>query len=123
MSFALSAVIIVCSIIFAIGVCIQVAKGRLLLRYSLLWLALALLAIVFAIFPAPIFKLAYLLGFNVPSNFVLFVGVFFLAIICLSLSVIASRQNVRLKNAIQRIALLENKIEQASSIHENPPIH
>lgn len=108
----LSAIIIIFSLAFAVGVCTQVAKGRLLLRYSLVWLALAFIAIVFAVFPTPLFKLADFLGFYAPSNFVLFVGVFFLAAICLSLSVIVSRQHIKLKDAIQRLALLENAIQE-----------
>ena len=40
----LGLVVALCSILFAAAVCIQVAKGRLLLKYSLLWLGLALVA-------------------------------------------------------------------------------
>lgn len=108
----LSIAVIVISIIFMVGVCWQVAKGRLLLRYSLLWLFLGLATLLCAVFPEPIFGLAYLLGFNVPSNFILFVAVFFLLAICLSLSVIVSRQQLKLKDLVQRLALVESKMDK-----------
>lgn len=114
----LSIVVIFFSIAFMIGVCWQIAKGRLLLRYSLLWLFLALVALICAIFPQPLFDLAYLLGFNVASNFVLFLSIFFLLAICLSLSVIASKQQLKLKNLVQRIALLENAQQEEVPLSE-----
>lgn len=112
----LSIVVILFAAAFLVGVFTQVAKGNLLLRYSLLWLALGILAIVFAVFPQPLFNLAYFLGFNVASNFVLFVAIFFILAICLSLSVIASKQQVKIKNLAQRIAVLENEIEETGKL-------
>lgn len=108
----LSIAVIVFSIAFMVSVCWQVAKGRLLLRYSLLWIFLGLAALLCAIFPEPIFKLAYFLGFNVASNFVLFVAIFFLLAICLSLSVIVSKQQMKLKDLVQRLAIMEKGIRK-----------
>lgn len=112
----LSIVVVFFSIAFMVGVCWQVAKGRLLLRYSLLWLFLAFVALICAIFPQPLFDLAYLLGFNVASNFVLFLAIFFLLAICLSLSVIVSKQQMKLKNLVQHIALLEKAQQDDMSL-------
>ena len=105
----LGLVVALCSILFAAAVCIQVAKGRLLLKYSLLWLGLALVACLCAIFPAPLFGLAYLLGFNVASNFVFFLALFFM-VIALSLSIIVSKQQQRTKTLVQELALLEHDL-------------
>lgn len=109
----LSIVVIVFSVVFAIGVCVQVGRGKLLLKYSLLWLALALAAMVCAFFPQPLFSLAYFLGFKLASNFVLFVGIFFLLVICLSLSVIVSKQQMKIKELAQRMALFEKSEDDA----------
>lgn len=106
----LGLVVALCSILFAAAVCIQVAKGRLLLKYSLLWLGLALIACLCAIFPAPLFSFAHLLGFNVASNFVFFVALFFFMVIALSLSIIVSKQQTRTKTLVQELALLEHNI-------------
>lgn len=117
----LSIVVILFAVVLMVGVCVQVAKGRLLLRYSLLWLALGILAIFFAVFPLPLFQLAYFLGFNVASNFVLFVGLFFVLAICLSLSVITSKQQMKIKDLAQKTAILENEIraKRDSAIRED----
>lgn len=115
----LSIAVIVFSIIFMVGVCWQVAKGRLLLRYSLLWLFLGLVALVCAIFPEPVFRLAYFLGFNVASNFVLFVAIFFLSVICLSLSVIVSKQQMKLKDLVQRLAIMEKGIGDSGNAKQD----
>lgn len=112
----LSIVVILFAVAFMVGVCMQVAKGRLLLRYSLLWLAMGFFAIIFAIFPRPLFNLAYFLGFNVASNFVLFVAIFFILAVCLSLSVIASKQQMKIKNLVQKTALLEHQVRQNAAM-------
>ncbi len=111
--------VIVFAIALMVGVVYQVAKGRLLLRYSFLWLLLALVALICALFPQPLFSLAYFLGFNVASNFVLFVAIFLLLLICLSLSVIVSKQQQKIKDLIQDLAILKNDVEGDSHREEN----
>lgn len=93
----------------------QVSRGRLLLKYSLLWLTLALVTILVSIFPEPVFVLARSLGFDTPSNFVFFVALFFLLAICLSLSVLISRQAQHVKTLVQELALLESQVSKLSS--------
>lgn len=89
-----------------------VSHERLQLRHSLLWLLLAAAILVVAIVPAPIFFLAGLLGFTSASNFLFVLGILFLLMIALSLSTIVSRQHDAIKNAVQRIALLEHKLDE-----------
>lgn len=101
-------VIIICAL-FVLFVCTQVATRKLLLKYSLIWLTLALLVLLGALFPDVVSSLATLLGFDVTSNFIFFVGLFFLLAICLSLSVVVSRQSIRIKNLVQDLALLNSK--------------
>lgn len=99
---------IIACLAFAGFVCIQVARRKLLLRYSLLWLTLALVVLLGAIFPNIVTFLADLFGFDVPSNFIFFFGLFFLLSICLSLSVVVSKQSMKIKNLVQKLALLDN---------------
>lgn len=110
MTMTMSILMAIMAVVVAGVVFYQVSKGKLLLRYSLLWLAGAILAVIGAIFPQPIFSLAKALGFIAPSNFILFVAVFLLFAICFSLCVIASRQQMRIKNLMQDVALLKNRI-------------
>ena len=101
-------------LVFMVLVCMQVSKGRLLLRYSLLWLTLALATIIVSLFPDPVFALARLVGFDVPSNFLFFMALFFLLAVCLSLSVVVSKQAMRMKNLVQNQALLEKRLNDIS---------
>lgn len=104
-------IVVVACVVFMLLVCKQVSAGRLLLKYSLLWLTLAFVTILASIFPEPIFLISRFFGFDTPSNFVFFAALFFLLAICLSLSVVVSKQAMRMKNLVQRQALLEKRIE------------
>ena len=89
-----------------------VVKKRLRLMYSLLWLSLSIIALLCAIFPGPIFSLAHVLGFVVPSNLVFFLAIFFLLALCLSLTVIVSWQAGGIRQLIQGIAVINNQLEK-----------
>lgn len=101
-------IIIIC-ILFVAYIISLVTKGKLLLKYSLVWLVLSLLVFVFSAFPEPIYILSDILGFEVASNFIFIAAVFFLLVISLSLSVIASKQAAYTKTLIQEVALLKKE--------------
>lgn len=88
-----------------------VMKERMLLEYSLLWLILALALFFSALFPDVLFFLSAAFGFIAPVNFVFFIGLFCLLAIALSLTLIVSRQAIKIKNLVQRLAILEYKFE------------
>lgn len=111
----LRVIVVLACIAFVALVFKQVSRGRLLLQYSLLWLTLALVTMLVSIFPEPVFALARYLGFDTPSNFVFFVALFFLLAICLSLSVVVSKQTQHAKTLVQKLALLELQILRLSS--------
>ena len=86
-----------------------VKRDKLQLKYSLIWLVMSLVVLVCAVFPNLIFNLAHLVGFQVGSNFLFFIGFVFLIAISLSLTSIVSKQQSAIKNLTQRIAILENE--------------
>ena len=104
----LQIVVIFACMIFLIAVIRQIHSGRMLLQYSLIWICLAIISILGACFPKVIYALSDFCGFESPSNFILIAGLFFLMAICLSLSMIASKQSVIIKSLIQALAILEN---------------
>jgi hypothetical protein len=106
-------IVIIACMAFMVLVCRQVALRHLMLKYSLLWLSLAVMVMLVALFPDIVYSVSSLLGFEAPSNFVFFVAMFFLLAISLSLSVVASRQTDKIKNLVQNLALLEKDIQQA----------
>ena len=92
-----------------------VSRRKILLGYSLLWFLLALILIICPLFPEPIFQLAHLFGIELPSNFIFLLAIICLLAICLSLSVIASRQTAYQKTLVQEVALLNREIESLKS--------
>lgn len=107
----LSIVIIVFALLFLLFTVYQIKRGKLLLRYSLMWMLLSILILIAAIFPQPILSLANLIGFNVGSNFIFSVAIFFLLVLCMTQSRAISQQVIKNKTAIQQIALLEKRID------------
>lgn len=113
-----------CMAIFCLAlacyIVILVKNDKLQLRYSLVWLAMACIVLLCAIFPQPLFDLAHMFGFQVGSNFLFFIGLFFLLCICLSLTSIVSKQQSAIKNLSQRIAILENEFLNKGVRVDNP---
>lgn len=113
MAFALQFVVIAFCAVLLLLVLHLVAQEKLLLKYSLLWLFLVAVTMLCAIFPKGVYAVAAFFGFTMPSNFIFFAGLFCLLAISLSLSVIVSKQALRIRNLTQRLALLENEIHRA----------
>lgn len=97
-------------LLFLVCVVWQVKTGRLLLRYALLWLVLAVMVMLSALFPDFVYAVSDVFGFEAPSNFIFLVALFFLLAICLSLSIIVSGQARKIKSLVQSLAILENKM-------------
>lgn len=111
----LQIVAIVLCFAFLLYVAHLVARERLLLKYSLLWMVLTIIILLCAIFPQPLYGFAHLFGFENPSNFIFFIGLFFLLAIALSLSSIASKQSITIKNLVQEQALLAKRIDELAN--------
>lgn len=112
MPLILQSLLVVTSILFLIFICYLVAQGRLQIKYSLLWMLLAVLILMFAAFPQVIYSLSDLLGFETPSNLALFAGLFFLLVVSVSLSVIVSWQAHYIRDLIQDISLLRKEVDE-----------
>ena len=110
--------IVAACLVFIAYIVYLVTRKKLLLKYSLLWLALSVIAGLCAIFPEPLYRLSDLLGFETASNFIFVVGMFFLLAVCLSLSIIVSRQTEYIKTLIQELALHE----QSNSLSGKNPV-
>ena len=112
----MSPVIRICAalflVVFLYYVLKLVRKGRLRLRYSVMWLFLGAVALLVDAFPAILYWTAGTIGFVAPSNLLLVVAVMVLLAVCLSLSVSVSRSASAVKNLTQRVAILEKEIER-----------
>lgn len=109
MSPKLRLLLIIFSILLLVMIFRLVSKGRLQLKYSLLWMAMGVLIIIAALFPGLVIWLSGILGVGLTSNFVFLAGIVFLMGVCLSLSVIVSWQARDIRSLVQHVALLEKE--------------
>lgn len=96
--------------ILLIGVLMK--KGRMSLKYSLLWFASGIVLLICALFPQVIRFFTDLLGIYSETNAVFFLGVCFLLLIILSLTSIVSGQTERIRTLTQTQAMLEKRIRE-----------
>ena len=87
-------------------------KGKMDLKYCLVWLFGLLGIAVFCIFPGLLFRLSNLLGIEVAVNMLFLVCIAFLTCICISLTIVVSRLSERLRKLTQNIAILECENEK-----------
>lgn len=109
---ALSITLLVTCVVL-LGLVIRlIGQGRLQIRYSLLWVTLAVVMVLCVVFPSIVSAVSSFLGFGYPSNFVLSVGIVILLAICLSLSMVVSWQARYIRSLIQTSALLDNRLSK-----------
>lgn len=120
MPLVLRIIMIAVSLLFFAGGLYCIAQRTLQLKYSLTWFFLLALILIIALFPGPFFVLAAWCGFEAPSNMLFFIGMFILMSICLSLSVIASKNANDIRRLTQTVALLHDQIKQLERAHETP---
>lgn len=90
----------------------MIHRRKLNLSYSLLWIALAFLLMIFALFPELVGLLAALVGIDIPLNFVLVAFAFFSLVMMFYLTCIVSRENERNRTLTQALALLEKRVRE-----------
>lgn len=86
-----------------------ILKGKLELKYGMLWISSGALFIFIAIVPGITKFIAELLGIHEPANAAFLLLILFGLFINLSLTIVLSKQVVKLKNIAQAIALMEKR--------------
>ena len=85
-------------------------KGRISMKFALVWYTPAIAIIILAIFPKLFILLANMFGFQTISNLV--VGFLFLIII--ALTVIIAGQTTKINLLIQEVSLMKKKINDVN---------
>ncbi len=89
-----------------------VRREKLSFKYALGWLVLSVLAIVFAVFNNILFRVAFGLGFELPSNFIFFASLAGIAFLSLLLTIFLCQQNDRHDKMAQHLGLLEKRLSE-----------
>ena len=87
-------------------------KGEMTVKYSLLWLALAVVLVIFAVCPYVVYVLRDLLDVQMPVNLVFMLVFCFVLVVLISLSIAVSQLAEKCKRLTQENALLEKRVRE-----------
>lgn len=90
----------------------MIRKEKLELKYSLSWMAAIISILIMGIIPESIEYISKILDIASPVNALFFVGICFILIILFSLTIAMSRNSKKVKDLVQKLALLEYKVEK-----------
>lgn len=99
------------SFIIAAVIVELIRRQKLTFKYSMFWLSSAALTLVLAFAEPVLWKLANLAGFELLSNFVFFLALGLLSLLCLFQTVYINEQNNRTEKLAQSLAILDAKIK------------
>ncbi len=114
---------------FAVGACVVVVGVLLLLlrtrrireKYAGVWLALAAVIVVLAVFPDLATSLARLVGVTTPVNLLFATAFVVLLVVCIHLSTELSRVEETTRTVAEEVALLRLDVEEHWSAPDEPP--
>ncbi|WP_283170285.1 DUF2304 domain-containing protein [Curtanaerobium respiraculi] len=110
MTIALRITLLVLCVALLLAVFRLIGRGRLQIRYALLWMVLVVLMVVCALFPSLVSAMTGFFGFEYSSNFIFSVGIVSVLVIALSLSMVVSWQARYIRSLVQTSALLEHRV-------------
>ncbi len=113
MSLPLMFALIIFAAVLTILVSILVAKGKIPIKYSLLWYAFAILILLTGLIPDFFGMLGRLIGFNIMSDLVVGLILVVLIFLNIALTVMIASQRRRINLVSQEVALLKKEIEDA----------
>lgn len=115
MSLPLTIALIIFSIILIIFVSVLVARGKIPIKYSLLWYAFAVLVFLVGIIPDVFGAFGRLIGFYIMSDLVISVILVVLIFLNIALTVMIASQRRRINLVSQEVALLKKEVEDAKA--------
>ena len=89
-----------------------IKKGKIEVKYSIIWLAFSVVMIIFSLFPYIVLVLGDITGVVNPVNFVFLTQIIFILLIMLSLSAVVSGFSKKIKRLAQTNALLEKRVRE-----------
>lgn len=83
-----------------------------------MWIVISLVMIVISIFDVIPVYFAGLLGFELTSNFLLSLAIFFLLVIAFLQTMTLSRQKEQIKHLVQELSILKSHVEEKEEKNE-----
>ena len=100
-----------------------IREEKLTFKYAFGWMIVSILAIVFALFDQILFKLAYFLGFELPSNFIFFTLLAVFIFLSLLLTIFLCQENKRNNIIAQKLSILEFEVNEIKKQKEKDKNH
>ena len=100
------------AVILLLIIFVLLKKGKMTVKYSLLWLGLAVVLVIFAICPYVVYVLRDILNIEIPVNLVFVLLFCFVLLVLLSVSVAISQLAEKAKRLAQSNALLEKRVRE-----------
>lgn len=108
----------VIGVVVAIIIIVLMRRGRLHGPYALWWLSGAAVFVLLGLFPSVIDKIGRELGINYPPILAVLLGFILIMIKVLLLDLERSRQEVAIRRLVQRVALLQTKLNELETTRE-----
>lgn len=105
--------------ILAITIFVMVRRDHLHGPYAIWWLAVASMAIILAIFPKIVNKLAHYAGINYPPTLILVLAVSFILLKMLSQDLHRTLQEKKIRRLTQKMAILEKALKDNKLIEKD----
>ncbi len=112
MDIALRISLLAAIMVYLVLIFVLLRKKSFDLKYSLLWLFMAVVLLVMVGFPGLVEFLAKLIGVALPINAIFLAFIFFILLLLVSLTSIVSKQHREIKTLIQNVALLQKQVDE-----------
>ena len=89
-----------------------IKKGKLEIKYSIIWMAFSGAMLLFAIFPYIVLIIGDIVGVMDPVNFIFLSQIIFILLILLSVSAVISGFSQKIKKLAQQNAFLEKRVRE-----------
>ena len=112
MSDKFQAFMILGALVLLVIIFVLLKHGKMTVKYSLLWMCLSLVLLVFALFPYVVYVLRDLMDVEMPVNLVFMLMFCFVLLVLLSLSIAISQLAEKSKRLTPANAILEKRVRE-----------
>lgn len=119
MELKIKIILIISSILFLLYIFSSVNKEKAHLKYALLWMISVVFTLIVALFPNFIMIIISWLEIETISNFMFYLAIIFLLIICFSLTIIVSKQKEQILKLSQELALSNAKDYRGNEVEHH----
>lgn len=112
MSAKFQAFMVLGAVVLLIIIFVLLKRGKMTVKYSLLWLGLSLALLMFAVCPYVVYVMRDILGVEMPVNLVFMLMFCFVLLVLLSLSIAISQLAEKSKRLTQANAILEKRVRE-----------